>query len=209
MKKIVITAIIMGLISGATFAQTVSSANVVGYVKKTHPQGYRIVGLPFSITNSTPSELFKDTLPVGAKVIIYTNSAYSTSEYIEDFLGNRSWDTDFLIGASSAFWVQVPSTSTNNLSGDVRLADSITNSIKVGYQLLSYPYAVDRTIEQLEFAPSVGDKISVFNGAYVTAEYIEDFLGNRSWDNNLTIPADAGFWYASVSNIQWIVHRPF
>jgi hypothetical protein len=104
MKKIVITAIITGLISGATFAQTVSSANVVGYV--TQPslgnEGFTIISLTqfkkngvdsISIQNAVDNiaELTASTNFASAdKLVTWNGSAYA--QYgLWDATSNRWW----------------------------------------------------------------------------------------------------------------------
>jgi len=208
MKKLIIAAMALTCATAIVSADTVTSENIVGYVKLQNSAGFRVLGTPFVATTNTPAGVFGDTLPVGSKVYIYDTN-YQIAEYIEDFLGAKSWDNDFNIGAPVGYWLSVPSAVTNIVSGNVELADSVTNSIVVGLQLLSYPYPVERTVEQLGFTPSVGDKIYKYGTTYQIAEYVEDFLGVKSWDNNFIIGVEEGFWYEAVGAQDWIVSRPF
>lgn len=211
MKKLVMTAAVLTCAASIVSAQTVTSANVVGYNKAVTVAGLQILGTQFVNTNSTPEGLFGESLPVGSRVYAFNGVGYDIAEFQSGFGGVTFWDATFDIGQSVGYWVEVPSgTQTNIISGEVELADSVTNSISIGLQILSYPYPVDVTVETLGFVPSVGDRVYSFNGVgYDIAEFQSGFGGVTFWDSNFTLPVGSGWWYESVANATWVATRPF
>jgi len=213
MKKIIIAAMALTCATAVFSADTVTSENIVGYNKAVTTTGLQILGTAFLTGNDTPPGVFGDSLPVGSKIFAYNGAGYDSSEFKAGFGGVTFWDNETLnIGQAVGYWVDVPSgTQTNIISGDVETVDNVTNSITVGLQLLSYPYPVARTVPELGFTPSVGDKIFVYNGTgYDSSEFKAGFGGVTFWDNTtLTIEVGVGFWYDSVGSTNWVVARPF
>ena len=81
-----------------------------------------------------------------------------------------------------ALWAQAGGYDTNELFliGEVLLELAITNSITNGFNLVSYPYPVELSIRDMGFEASVGDTISLWNGAtYDTYEYKSFFELNE------------------------------
>jgi uncharacterized protein (TIGR02597 family) len=180
MKKILSATLIAGLFSGAVFAQTtVSSANIVGYVKaeKLGNNGYSLVGINFLTANQTLSELLDNGLFTGnysdvslSDRISIWNSATQKFEtyayyYIDGtYTANEGWKllSDFSYGGTvqnptipsgSGIWLlSAASTTTTNivLSGNVDLSATVTKNIAEGLNILSNPYAVAVTIDGLE-----------------------------------------------------------
>lgn len=205
MKKIVITAIIIGLIGGATFAQTTaSSANVVGYVQAAVPPQalYQLVGFSFEGSTNvgvTLKELFGTNSLVksnvsdsATKVHVYEPSIPGYVQFYQrangDFrLVGASTATNYTFYAGNSFWLQSPSAalSTNfvSISGVVPLA--LTNNVyfPIGLSLFSNPYPTDMDLNSISLnwtnagakASNVSDSADKIN-IYVNRAYATFYL---------------------------------
>ena len=148
MKKTLIIAT-AALISASAFAQSVSSANIVGYVKVDKPGGgdLSIVGVSFTTENQTLSSLLPNenfsgsytsfTMADQISVWSASNQTYTTYaffSYLPDYPAYASYDgwqelakfgtaeyADPVIPAGSAFWLRgSQATDTNvTMAGDV------------------------------------------------------------------------------------------
>jgi len=219
MKKTLITLASL-MIAGAAFAQTTTSANIVGYSKAVTVEGLQILSDSFtSEVTSTPESLFGDTLPYGSQVLAFPppSGPYQIATFNQGFWGAPdAWDITFDLPAGTGFWVKLPSgssTTTNILSGDVNMAASVTNTIVEGLQILSNPYPVDMTVLTAGFTPDYGDQVMYFpapNGPYQIATYNQGFWGAPdAWDVDITIPVGEGFWYSAANGYDWVAIRPF
>jgi hypothetical protein len=216
MKK-TLTLAAAALISASAFAQTVTSANIVGYVKNEGPTGFHIAGMQFDNPTNSLSTVFGDTLPKGSQVYTF-DSGYTIAEYDDVFVPITGlvtkWQPDTVLTSGEGFWIELASPVTNIFSGDVPMNDVITNSIVEGFQLCVYPYPVDRVITNLGFSPSKGDRIYTYDGGYSIAEYGDVFVPIvglvTKWAPETTaISAGQGFWYETTNATDWVVERPF
>jgi len=217
MKKTLIVAA-AALISASAFAQTtVSSANIVGYVKVATTNGLQIVSAQFDSTNNTPTGLFGDTLPLGSTIYKYdpvTGYGGNISEYQTIFLSGDAWSAELDL-SDGAFWVETTTVNTNIIAGDVNMANSVTNNIMPGLNLMEYPYPVSVSINDLDITPALGDTIYKYDpetgyGGQI-AEYQTIFLAGDAWSTVLTFEVGEGFWYenaAATTNV-WVEARPF
>lgn len=200
-------------VSVASVAQAqVYSANIVGYNKATTADGLVLKGTAFLVEDATPEGIFSDTLPVGSKIYTYSQaSGYQIAEYKSGFGGVTAWDVALDLGQSAGYWVQTTGVYEPVVAGEVELADSVTNNISTGLQLLSYPYPVATSVEQLGFEPTVGDKIFTYSAGsgYQIAEFKSGFGGVTAWDVDLPIGLGEGFWYQSQVDTTWVATRPF
>jgi hypothetical protein len=222
MKKLVIGAAALACASIVS-AQTVTSANIVGYNKDVSPaSSFHIAGVQFATSGTSPTAVFGAQLPLGTKIYVFNGATYSTSTYItdydDDFNEIQRWDNDAIeLGSAVGFWVQNTGASQAEaiISGNVPLELTISKAISTGFQLISYPYPVAQKVKDMEFTPTLGDKIYVFNGStYNTATFIEDYDDDfnliQVWDNpDLTVQVGQGFWYEAEEPMQWVVNRPF
>ncbi len=220
MKKIIATAA-MAACAAVVTAQTVTSANIVGYNKETATSaGFAISGAQFETgATNTPSSVYGDQLPSGSKIYKFNGTSYDTSEYGSVFVPISGlvtkWNVELDLSGGVGYWVEYPEAAEAIVSGEVPSADSITNSIEAGFNLVSYPYPVERVITNLGFAPAEGDKIYVFNGSsYDTTEYGSIFVPISGfvtkWNNEtLSIDVGQGFWYETDSAQTWIAEKPF
>jgi hypothetical protein len=217
MKKLVlITAVIA--CAAMVMAQTVTSQNIVGYSKGANT-GLELGSAQFFVgTGNTVTEIFGDQLPVGSKIYKYDPvSGYvgNIATYSSVFLGGTAWSPELSIAPGEAYWVETAGAAPSITAGEVPLDDSVTNNIVPGLQLLSYPYPVQVSISQMEFTPTVGDKIYKYDPVtgYVgnISTFSTVFLGGTAWSTDITFDVGDGFWYESAAGgtVQWIVNRPF
>jgi len=220
MKKSMVALLLSGIISGAASAQSVSSANIVGYVKAIHPSGRVIAAMQFNNGTNTPETVYGDSLPLNSKIYVWNGSGYTIATYGQVFVPGQGsvtkWDTNPLLEAGRAYWVETPSEVEAIISGDVLMDESIEIEIHEGLQLLTFPYPVERTITDLGFTPSIGDKLYVWNSetGYVIITYGPVFVPGQGsvtkWDNeSLTVKVGEGFWYSAVLDNTWSVAKPF
>lgn len=223
MKKIIATVALVTAVAAVT-AQTVTSANIVGYNKDVGPAGLHISGFAFQGDDSTPGGVFGDQLPLGTKIYTYANpGGYTIATYEEVFdYGTYTfipqWNPNTQdLGGANGFWVENLSGAeqTAILSGEVLMDDSVTNSIVIGLQLLSNPYPVQATVDSLGFTPSLGDKIYKYDGGYTISTYEEVFdYGTYTfipqWNpSTVSIGVGEGFWYEAVAPATWVATKPF
>ena len=105
----------------------------------------------------------------------------------------------------------------NIMSGEVPLADAVTNSVVAGLNLFAYPYPTEMEIQDLGFVPVVGDQIFLYDniGGYVTVNYATtypppSYLPTPGWTSPTTkVPVGGGFWYKTDTATSWIATRPF
>ncbi|QBG47631.1 hypothetical protein EGM51_09590 [Verrucomicrobia bacterium S94] len=216
MKKIIATAA-MAACAAVVTAQTVTSANIVGYTKVETVPGLVIASQQFEGSDATPTGLFGDSLPLGSKIYKYDPvSGYigNIAEYQTIFLSGDAWSAELDLSEGS-FWVETTVASTNIFSGEVPSADSITNSLPPGLSLQRYPWPVEVSINDLDLTPALGDKIYKYDPetGYIgnIAEYQTIFLSGDAWSADLVFAVGEGFWYennAGTTNV-WVEAKPF
>jgi len=213
MKKLVLTAAVLGFAASMASAQ-VYSQNIVGYSKSDN-SGYTLVGNQFLGDSTAPSAVLGDQMDYGTQLYVFDgDNGYQTSTYNQGFFGGEdSWSNDSLdLGLGVGFWVSVPTgTNTTMFAGEVNTAAQTTNSIVSGFQILSYPYPVESKISEMGFVPQYGDQVFVWTpNGYSSATYNQGFFGDEdSWSVDLVIGIGEGFWYSSSVDVSWIAERPF
>ena len=84
MRKILMTAAVLTCAASIASAQTVTSANIVGYNKIATVNGDLVLaGVPFNGVSNTVSEILGDTLPMGTKVFTFNGASYDSVYYGE------------------------------------------------------------------------------------------------------------------------------
>jgi 3D (Asp-Asp-Asp) domain-containing protein len=220
MKQISLLIAVTTLFAIAAHSQTVSTVNIMGYTKDISPtNGFHISGMQFDNESNTVTTIYGDTLPKGSKIYVWNGSGYDTASYTDVFVPIvgvvTKWTADLELGNAKGYWVEAAGSAESILTGDVPMDNAITNSISTGYQLLSYPYPVDRVVTNLGFSPTSGDKIYVWDGTgYSSSSYTDVFvpivgLVTKWTDETLQIKAGQGFWYESVTDTTWIANKPF
>ena len=216
MKKTVITLAVVAFAAAAVQAQT-TSANIVGYSKSSYAGGFFISANQF-LGSSTVSEVYGDSLPANSKVYTFDGSSYTIASYGSVFVPGQGlvtqWDDDLSLSAGVGYWVETPSATEAVVSGEVESAAAVTNSISAGFQLVSYPYPVEVTVEDLDLSPASGDKVYVWDGTgYTIVSYGSVFVPGQGlvtqWDSNPTIGVGQGFWYETATPQEWVANKPF
>jgi hypothetical protein len=179
MKKLVMTAAVLACATSIVSAQTVTSANVVGYYKSLKPAGdLQLLGVSFGTTASTLDDLLGQSQFTGdpetgnADSVITWNAGTQTYKTYALYDGNAWGDPtvewrdadDFytpmaspVLPVGSAAWLTSPAAPGDVdliASGEVPLAASVTNSIVAGLQMLAYPFSADFALDNSGFAAS-------------------------------------------------------
>ena len=220
MKKLMTTVAVLGCAVAMVSAQTVTSANMVGYAKKTLPAGgFQIVSPQFQGTaaGTTLDNAFSGVVD-GSAVYIWTGTAYLPK--ISYFVGYGWFDAGFnpkgdtVINAGDALWLQDGgASSTPIISGEVPSASSITNTLAVGFNLIANPYPVAMLLDDIPLASlSDGDSVYVWSeGAYLPK--ISYFVGYGWFDagfdpkGNTEIPVGDGLWLSSAAGGDLILNK--
>ena len=218
MKKLVMTAAVLACAASIVSAQTVTSANIVGYQKEsTTNGGFNISSMQFEDGVGTVESIYGDSLPLGSRVYKWTPTGYVISTYA--FVpfpppGANTWSVNHTLNSGESWWVDTPTVSEAVKSGEVPLDATIDVDVPVGFNLVSYPYPVARTVATLGLAPSLGDRVYVWDGSsYVISTY--SFVpfpppGANTWSNPDTpIAVGQGFWVDAVAPLTWTVTKPF
>lgn len=219
MKKIIATAA-MAACAAVVTAQTVTSANIVGYNKATtDSSGLYLAGMQFELsTNSTPTTVYGDQLPKDSKIYTFDGASYTIVTYTDVFVPISGlvtkWSADVDLASGVGYWVEVPEASEAILSGEVPSASAITNDISTGLQLVSYPYPVERVVTNLGFTPADGDKIYKYEGSYTIVTYTSVFVPIQGFvtkwsDESLSFDVGEGFWYEAAAEQTWVAEKPF
>ncbi len=208
MKKLTMTTAIVACAAVVT-AQTVTSANIVGYAKNVQPTGGFSMVAPAQFGGTSGGITLADAfsgLVGGEKVFVYNGTAYD----IYDFYAGFGWFDAFFADASgvvlpegSSVWLTGAAAAETITAGEVPSADSVTNSCVAGFNLISNPYPVAITLGELDVSAFAGgEKVFVFNG---TAYDIYDYYAGFGWfdaffgdASGVQIPVGKGFWLSMV-----------
>jgi hypothetical protein len=223
MKKFLATAVVTGLIGGSAFAATnvVSSANIVGYVKTPMTSGqFQIIGSQFlaGSTNGVTLGSAFSGLTEESTLITWNGSGYAPYTY---YIGYGWYDVggaeanDVVIPSGSSFWVRNNGAATDVvLSGDVPMADSITNTLVEGFNLIANPYPVALKLSDIPTASlSEEDVLFAWNGSgYAPYTY---YIGYGWYDvggaeaNTVEIPVGQGFWLRTAASGSLIFNKQY
>lgn len=210
-------------VTSIAYAQTepveyIVGSHAVNTSGGTTSPGLHLLSVPFESPDPvTPATLFGSTLPYTSKVYTFTppDGPYAIAQYVKGVFGNPDRWTNLTDLRGKGFWVELPvgaPSVTTALTGGVNMAPSTGTPIVAGLQLLRNPYPVEKTIAQLNFTPSFGDKIYKFNadGTYSIATYTKGVFGNPDkWSQTPIIRVGEGFWYQSLNDTTWTAPRPF
>jgi len=172
MKKTLTTLVVLSLIGGAAFAQTVTSANIVGYNKVTVNNGdYTLISSALLGTNNTLGTLLAD-VPVGTSVLSW-NSGTQSYETVSKTRGGWGTAATNTLPQSGGVFVQLAGGSDFDIitSGDVPTNSTISIDTVNGLTLVSYPFPAPVAFSNTTIASSalVGDSVSFWqSGAYNT-----------------------------------------
>jgi hypothetical protein len=161
-------------------AQTVYSANVVGYANLAlTPDQYELVSPTFDLdgtgTNGTITTVVGTNVAVNTTVLAWNGAGYDTLVYESPKKGSPvNWqlqgvgaDPTYTLNAGEGFFIDDPSDTNLTVEGNV-LSGSVTNNYVPAadnYNLLGskIPYGGDITTN-LNYIPSVNDTVLTWNG---------------------------------------------
>jgi hypothetical protein len=188
-------ALAVGMISAQ--AQTVYSANVVGYVNLTITNnGYTLAANPMDFdgsgTNNTVLNLIGTNLPINSQIQTWNGSGFAANSYTKPKSGNPVWGAPGQkLNAGQGFFVYNPSNVvvTVTLVGTVDQGNLTNNYLLAGapgagaYSLISGTYATDGLLTStFGYAPSINDQIQTWNGSgFAANSYTKPKSGNPVW----------------------------
>lgn len=234
----------------------VYSLNVVGFQKVTAPPAakkYTLNSTPFIANNPNINYAIgnqlggSNSVDNSDNILLWNKGAQAYKRYwlagnvgdtnynykwIDNLTGEVATNTDILPG--EGFWVRSRQSVTQVVvvAGDVEDAQTVTNGIAAGYQLLSYPFSAPIGLNSTTFTNGGKGSNSVDNSdnimkwnvnaqtylRYWLAGNVGDTNYNRKWIDNLTgevatnaylNPGD-GFWYRHRgSGFNWVEAKPY
>ena len=220
MKKISIVLTILLALSVTAHAQTVGSANIMGYSKVgLRPGGkWEMVTCNFVAESNTLQDIFgTDQLAQSGsisecdKIVIYDATALEYETYAQWTDGNfynadsqlefnNSSVVNPQIPLGSAAWIITSSTSTDTntvlISGDVVSASIQSIETTNGFQMLSYPFSADIAINDTDFATDGAAQ----SGSFSSCDKISVWEGSGYQTYGLYID---GKWYKANDAIEW------
>ncbi|MDF7826955.1 hypothetical protein P4B35_23200 [Pontiellaceae bacterium B12227] len=219
MKKIIIAAALTACAAVVT-AQTVTSANIVGYAKNVQPAGGFVMAAPAQFAGTaggvTLDETFSGVVG-GEQVYVYNGVTYDIYSY---FTGYGWFDGGFapaggtVMSEGTSVWLTGAPAAETIMSGEVPSAASVTNAVSAGFNLISNPYPVALKLDDIDLTAFVGgEQVFVFNG--LTYDIYSYFAGYGWFDGGFTpagsveIPVGQGFWLSMVGAGDLVFNKAF
>ena len=196
MKKLVMTVAVLACAASIASAQTVTSANMVGYTKvNAVGSELALVALNFETDGATLSELIPGSdLPGLSTIYIWDKG---TAAYLVATLSTRgAWSMDPVIDLGDAFWIAPAGTGTNELifSGEVLIEDSII-TLPAGIIATGYGYPVDKDFTTTEMAAELPGLSTVYTWDEGTQAYSVFTKSTRgAWSGSPILDPVGGFW---------------
>lgn len=184
------------LVATVVLAQgPVTSVNVVGFNKHSLEKGklYLI---------ASANEVIGNQLPNGSQVHFYDG----VTPYKTDTKSVSGWgQTNVTFRGFMGFWIKVANSGTQQvydvvLNGQVPMANSASNVVVSGLNMLGFPYTADVAFTNTAlFAQSIsGDQLHIYNAAsnsYTT--HTKNVTGWPVGARSLILTQGLGFWYKS------------
>jgi hypothetical protein len=220
MKKLLMTAAVLACAASIVSAQTVSSANIVGYSKKALTSGQFLMVSPQFQGTAAGTTLGEAFVGQNDQSVVFTwdGSVYTKYTYYAGFAwyDNAFQDSDnVLIGEGDAVWLADSSGGADAImSGEVPSADSITNSLVVGFNMVANPYPVALQLGDIPTA-SLTDQDVIFTWDGATYTKYTYYAGFAWYDNAFTdsttveIAVGDGFWLDSAAGGSLILDKQY
>ncbi|MDZ8117921.1 hypothetical protein [Pontiella agarivorans] len=196
MKKIIATAA-MAACAAVVTAQTVTSANIVGYTKVEAVGGeLTLVALNFDAGSATLQDLLGTDLPALSGVFLWDKG---TGAYVGSTLNTRgSWTPNLTVNTGDAFWVSTAGSGTNELilSGEV-ITDDVVVTLPAGIVATGYGYPVEKDFKDTQMASDLPSLSGIFLWDADTQSYAAWSKNTRgSWvgTGDPILAPSAGFW---------------
>lgn len=223
MKKMVAFFIVAAAATALYAQNTVSSANIVGYVRHELPPGGKIlIGVNFTADGKSPTlkqllgtkQLRAAASPSEADQVLIWNpetsgyKAYALHSKDREFRPCDTWlispPVNPVVPAGSGFWVVSASGSTATncifISGDVTDGPPADFDLQADYHLVANPFPAEATIAALtaHFDPQPGDRTAVWSRGFYTNYR---FSGDGKWISEAAAGTDCiikpgeAFWF--------------
>ena len=239
MKRVLVAVLVLGVMVSGAFAASneVNSVNVVGFQNlDIASEGYTMVAAPFnSLTGSNSvSEMIGDALTQGNTKAEADNILFFDpveQKYITIWKSPIGWlnnvtPTTQEFWTARGFWVRTSQSSNQilNVAGDVPLANSTTQTVFEGYNLVAYPYPANVVLTNTDLhakATQGNTKLQADNlMKYDSAEqkYKSYWKSPIGWLDNVTpVPdlelkqGEAFFFLRRTGNgsFSWVENRPY
>lgn len=211
MKKLVMTAAVLACAASVVTAQTVTSANMVGYTKVQAIGGQlTLVSLNFAEQDVPVVNLIGDQLPSGSVLFVWDKTTQAYTGYTKAARGG--WPVGSSISSGEAFWIQASGAATNQviLAGEVLLAATNTVALPLGLTATGYYYPVETlwTDTDLSVQLPSGSVLFKWDGSQYDG-YTKAARGGWSTATGVTVGPNEGFWVSTPSAINWSEVRPF
>ena len=208
MKKLVMTVAVLACAASIVSAQTVTSANMVGYTKVNAVGGQlTMCALNFETGGATLQELIGTDVPNLSGLFLWDVSA---GAYVTASLGSRgTWSPDLVLELGDAFWIQAAGSGTNELifSGEVLITDSVI-TVPSGLAMVGYGYPVDQDWQNTQISADLPNLSGLFVWDNDTQSYTTYAKGSRgTWNGNPGLGPTEGFWVDN-SGVQIDVDEP-
>ena len=222
MKKLLMTVAVLGCAAAVT-AQTVTSANMVGYAQEIVPAGnFEVLAPQFNAGDTggvTLGDVFSGMNHLD-EVLFWNGAGYDVFRYWDGYgwYYDNDYDVadDVLIPEGEAVWGKsASSASTIIMSGNVPDAASVTNTLSVGFNLIANPYPTATRLVDLPIAAfSHLDEILFWNGAgYDVFRYWDGY--GWYYDNDydeagtVQIAVGQGIWVKSSAGGALIIEKTY
>jgi hypothetical protein len=189
-------------------AQTVYSANIVGYVNQVFPPSqYALVTAPLSVTPTNSAEDVLPALQTGDSVLLWTGSTYATYLFVQPGewqLPNGNTGTAPLLGLGQGFFYLNGQTipETNTAVGTVVLTNTVSLPAST-YALVGSTPPISDSLDgtNLNLPLVTGDSVLLWSSTNSTYEpYLFVQTGEWQYPDGTTgvaptIPVGTGFFY--------------
>ena len=183
-------------------AQTVYSANTVGFVNKEIPTGFSMIANPVIATDNSIAALFADA-SLGWKVFKFDSvqGTFSLFSYGFSGWGSNAQSTD-LIPGEGAFVYNPGAPTTITFSGEVTQGAASNITIGQGFSILSSVVAQPGLLQtDLGFPASLGDKVFRFDSA--TQSYVLHSVGFSGWNQEPDVEVAEAFFVFKATETAW------
>lgn len=241
-----LTAISVVVLCATAYSQptgAVYSANIVGIQKSPVVQNLQLMSNPFEamtirelVGNSgvhATSEGAADNVilydAVGQDYVTYYLRSAASIGYPEWRRGT-AWATNVYVQPGQGFFYRsrLSAVRTNTAVGDVVLDKAVTNLVRPGLQLLSYPYAAPVKISDLNLKSGVhatsegaADNLILYDSA--TQDYVTYYLRSAAsigypewrrgtaWGTNVVLQPGQSFFFRSrvATPYNWVEQSPY
>jgi hypothetical protein len=205
-KTLLIAAAALAAATISSQAQTVFSANVVGYVNVIMPAGQLVlVSNPLDDGTNTTTSLGQN-LANKSQIQIWNGSGFTATSK-----AGGVWTPDLSIPVGTGFFVNSKTAITNTFVGTVipGVGGSTTNALPLNTLVLvgsTIPYAGDLNDTNLNLGPTLANKsqIQIWNGSGFTATS----KAGGVWTPNLSLSVAQGFFVSSKTATNWVQTLP-